>query len=283
MSDPHDIDYLLEEVVTLPSLPRTVSHISQLVSDPECSLVDVAKAISADPSIALKTLRLVNSAFYGLRQEVATVEHAVVLLGMKVIKNLVFTATVFDSFKTSVDTLLRHSVSCGVAMRALVENSGRASTESAEEAFIYGLLHDIGMIIFDQFLPREFELVNTACEARGIPRFQAEREVIGVDHAMIGMRLAQKWKLPDNIVNVIAGHHDVSRCSDPDMKPMAAMLGVADYICTGCGLPSCEGAVVRVEEASWKASGLTGGDIPRILNAFFESYPSVEELVNLAL
>ena len=283
MSKTYDIDYLLEEVVTLPSLPRTVSHISQLVADPDCSLVTVAKAISADPSIALKTLRLVNSAFYGLRQEVTTVEHAVVLLGMKVIKNLVFTATVFDTLKSSVDTFLKHSVSCGVAMRVLVENGRAEASDSAEEAFIYGLLHDIGMIIFEQFLPKEFELVNATCLAGGIPRYQAEREIIGIDHAMLGTRLAEKWRLPDNIVNAIAGHHDLDQCLNPDMKPISATLAVADYMCTACALASHPDITVTVDEAIWTASGLKGEDMPRILDAFFESFPSIDELVKFAL
>lgn len=281
MSKPRDISYLLEEVVTLPSLPRTVAHISQLVADPDCSLATVAKAISADPAIALKTLRLVNSAFYGLRQKVSTVEHAVVLLGMKVIKNLVFTATVFDTLKSSVDTLLRHSVSCGVAMRVLVESTRGASVESAEEAFIYGLLHDVGMIIFEQFLPKEFEMISTACQVRGIPRFQAEREIIGVDHAVMGAKLAQKWKLPDNIVNVIAGHHDLEQCVDPAMKSVSATLSVADYICTACALSSIPNSVTLVSPEIWEASKISSHSMPRILDDFFNAFPSIDELVQM--
>ncbi len=282
MNKPQDIDYLLEEVVTLPSLPRTVAHISQLVADPDCSLATIAKAISADPAIALKTLRLVNSAFYGLRTKVSTVEHAVVLLGMKVVKNLVFTATVFDTLKSGVDSFLKHSISCGVAMRCLVENSKNVSVESAEEAFIYGLLHDVGMIIFEQFLPRELEMINSMCASRGLPRYKAEREVIGVDHAMMGARLAEKWKLPDNLVNVIAGHHDLAQCEDPAMKPLAAMLSVADYLCTQCALRSHPDAVAEVTEEAWHASQIHSRDVPAHMEAFFEAYPSIDELMQLA-
>ena len=281
-NEPRDIDYLLEEVITLPSLPRTVDHISQLVTDPNCSLAKIAKAISADPAIAMKTLRLVNAAFYGLRQKVSTVEHAVVLLGLKVIKNLVFTATVFDTLKSSVDSLLIHSVSCGVAMRVLVENGKNVGVESAEEAFIYGLLHDVGMIIFEQFMPEEFETVNATCLARKIPRYQAERAIIGCDHTMIGARLAQKWKLPGSIVDTIAGHHDLTQCVDKDMQPVAAALSVADYMCAACGLWSYPDAVVHVSEDAWKASGIDAKDMPKILDAFFESFPSIDELVKMA-
>ena len=283
MSEPHDIDYLLEEVITLPSLPRTVARISDLVTDPECSLATVAKAISADPAIALKTLRLVNSAFYGLRSRVSTVEHAVVLLGLKVIRNLVFTATVFDTLKGGVDTLLKHSIGCGVAMRVLIDHAEDVAVESSEEAFIYGLLHDVGMIVLEQFMPKECELTGAVSRARKIPRFQAEREIIGVDHAMIGARLAQKWKLPDNIVCVVAGHHDLDQCAAPDMRPVAAALSVADYICAACTMPSYADAVVQVDESAWEASGLTGQAMPKILNAFFDSFPDIDELVQMAL
>ncbi|HOZ46774.1 MAG TPA: HDOD domain-containing protein [Candidatus Hydrogenedentes bacterium] len=282
VSERRDIDFILEEVVTLPSLPRTVAHISSLVSDPDCSLSIVAKAISADPSIAMKTLRLVNAAFYGLRQKVSTVEHAVVLLGLKVIKNLVFTATVFDTLKTTVDTLLSHSIGCGVAMRVLVENGKKLSVDSTEEAFIYGLLHDIGMIVFEQFMPEEFATVNATCIEQKVPRYEAERAIIGCDHAMIGARLAQKWKLPSTIVDVVAGHHDLAECEDEKLRPIAATLSVADYLCTSCGMPSYPGVTVRVDDATWAASGLSSEDMPRILGAFFESRPSIVELIQLA-
>ncbi|MDQ1257608.1 MAG: hypothetical protein QG656_2214, partial [Candidatus Hydrogenedentes bacterium] len=174
-------------------------------------------------------------------------------------------------------------VSCGVAMRVLTDYGKGVTVDSAEEAFIYGLLHDIGMIVFEQFLPREFELVNAACAERHIPRYVAEREVIGVDHAMIGARLAQKWKLPDNLVHVIAGHHDLEQCGDPLMRAMAARLAVADYMCTACGLGSHGSNAVVVSEEMWAVSTLTSRDIPKVLDEFFGSFPSIDELVQLAM
>ncbi|HEO70536.1 MAG TPA: HDOD domain-containing protein [Candidatus Hydrogenedentes bacterium] len=282
VDEPRDIDVLIEEVITLPSLPRTVAHISQLVTDPNCSLATIAKAISADPAIAMKTLRLVNAAFYGLRQKVSTVEHAVVLLGLKVIKNLVFTATVFETLKGGVDSLLRHSVSCGVAMRVVADHCENGGSESAEEAFIYGLLHDVGMIIFEQFLPEEFAAVNATCREQRAPRYEAERAIIGCDHAMIGARLAQKWRLPETIVNAIGGHHDLEQCQTDDVRRTSAMLSVADYICTACGWPSFPDAVVKVSGDVWAASGLTSVQLPPMLDAYFNERQTIDELVQLA-
>jgi HD-like signal output (HDOD) protein len=84
-----EIDYLLEEVITLPSISQTVMHLTEMMNDPELSLADVGKLISSAPSLALKTPRIVNSAFHGLRETVTSVEHAVTLFGIKVVRNLV--------------------------------------------------------------------------------------------------------------------------------------------------------------------------------------------------
>lgn len=284
MAETHDIDYYLDEVVTLPSLPTTVAHITQLVNDPNCSLSAVGKAISADPSITLKSLRLVNSAYYGLRQKVTSVDHAVVLLGMKVMKNLVFTATVFDTMQGGEEAMLRHSVTCGVVMRILAE-SGAAKKihfEEPEEAFIYGLLHDVGKIIFNQFMPKEFTLVAEASAARKVPWAEAEREIVGTDHAEMGARLAQKWKLDEELADAIAGHHDLSRCANPEHKGMAALLSVADYICHAAGCAGQGTVAPALPPETWEATGLSSRDMIPLLTKLFESTNDIEELINMA-
>jgi hypothetical protein len=98
-------------------------RITELLDRPMSSLSDVAAAITGDPALALKTLRLVNSAFHGVRENVTSVEHAVVMLGAKVIRNLVLTASIVDTFENDAGDLLRHSICCGVAMRSFV-NTG---------------------------------------------------------------------------------------------------------------------------------------------------------------
>ena len=99
MSHPRNIDHLLEEIVSLPSLPGIVMRVIDLLDRPGSSLEEVGHLISTDPGLALKTLRLANSAHYGVREKLTSVEHAVVYLGEKVIKNLVFAATVFDTLR----------------------------------------------------------------------------------------------------------------------------------------------------------------------------------------
>jgi len=279
----YDIDYLIDEVVTLPSLPGTVAHIMRLVSDPQCPLGPVAKAISADPPLAIKTLRLVNTAYYGVRHRVSTIEHAVVLLGTKVIKNLAFTATVLDIMRGGMGSLFEHSVCCGATMRCLAENGHSEAIPSGEEAFVYGLLHDIGKVILQEYLPEECRQVDRLRQTRGVPAYEAERAIFGVDHAQLGARLARKWNLSQDVVDGIGGHHDLSQCKEEALKPVAALVGVADYISERCGFPSAEGSVTRLDEEAWLASGLTSNAVPGILDQFLGAMPSLHELIKVAV
>ncbi len=282
MTANYNIDSLLEEIVTLPSLPATVSRITELVNTPDSALSEVAKAIQTDPALAIKTLRLVNSAYYGLAHKVTSVDHAVALLGMKVIKNLVFTATVFDTFNKGTDALLRHSVSCGVAMRILIaEIPGHADMEP-EEAFVFGLLHDVGKIILEQFLAKEVESVQLLSRTNQIPLFEAERLIIGVDHAEIGSRLAQQWGLSTELVGAIAGHHNLSACQSDSARSLAATIAVANFICNASGIVSSPKAVLRIADEMWEVSAIPASEYPRILDRFFESLSSVDELISMA-
>ncbi len=278
------LDHLLEEVVTLPSLPSTVAHLTQLLNDPNATLQDVGKAIAADTALALKTLRLVNSAYYAVREKVNTVEHAAVLLGMKVIKNLVFTAAVFDSLQFGEEDLLRHNVACGIAMKYLLA-SGLVQAEGidgADEGFVYGLLHDVGKIVMQHYMEEDARAVMDACVGRELAAAEAEHEVIGVDHAEIGARLAQQWKLQECLIDAIAGHHDLSRCTDPANRKIAAILAVADYVTYQAGMPAHENMLVKIGEEMWQETGLNPEAVVPIIEKLIESTADVDELVNLA-
>lgn len=278
----YDIDTLLDEVVTLPSMPDVVQHLLALLEDPNCSLGEVARTISTDPSIALKTLRLVNSAYYGLGQQVTTVEHAVVLLGVKVIKNLALTATVFDTIGDCADVFLRHCVGCGVAMKALYQTTPLSGlVDSAEEVFVLGLLHDIGKVIFSEYLPEGMDEVEQRVASTNMPWYQAERAVIGVDHATLGGRLAHQWRLPNRIVYSISGHHDPD-ASPEEHRALASYLALANYICNASGLVSYDQAVRQLPPSVWKHTGLDSAGLTRSLDAFFVAVPAVSELAGLA-
>lgn len=278
MSTPRNIDYLLEEIITLPSLPATLARIVQLLNDPDSSLAEVGKAITGDPAIALKTLRLANSASYGLRERVTSVEHAVTLLGVKVIQNLVLTATVFDTLSSGASLLFRHSIAVGLAARSVIRAGVSGLALQPDEAFVYGLLHDIGKIILEDYLSDDLVQSEELSRSRNVPAYVAELEVIGADHAEVGGRLAKNWRLPDSITAAILAHHDLTRCEDEEHLRYAALLNAADSICIAAGLPSYDGAVANDPGEAWALLNVEGPKVPVILDDFFASMPEVEEL-----
>jgi putative nucleotidyltransferase with HDIG domain len=282
MSPLRDIDTLLDEIVTLPSLPRIIDRVNKLLEDPDVSLTEVGQVISTDPSVSLKTLRLINSAYYALREKVTSVEHAVVMLGSKVVRNLVMTATVFDSMKGGAESYIRHSICCGILMEILARHHRQNLPIAADEAFIFGLLHDVGKVIFGQFLPEECKEVNAIVATTKRPMFLVEREIIGADHAAIGSQLAHRWKLPDHLIQAIAGHHELFLCLEDSAQPLCANLTVADYICHACGISDIEGNIPVVDDETWRISGLKGSEMPKIMNEFFDALPNVDELMKLA-
>lgn len=282
MSGNFTIETLLDEVVTLPSLPTTVTRVTELINDPSSNLSDVANVIQTDPALALKTLRLVNSAYYGMGQRVDTVDHAVTMLGIKVIRNLAYTAAVFETFQRGSSELLHHSVTTGIAMRSLIDHSACKGMIDPDEAFVYGLLHDVGKILIYEFLPKEAESATLMSHARKLPIFEAEREVIGVDHAELGSRLIEKWGLPAELAAAIAGHHDLSVCAQANDRKLAAALGVADFICGVAGVPAAARAVLHVDDGHWAAAGITSRTVSTILDRFFASLGFVDELMRLA-
>lgn len=284
MSGAFNIDSLLEDVVTLPSLPDTIVRLMSLVDDPECKLSEVAKVISADPALTLKTLRLVNSAYYGLGKQVGTVEHAVVMLGVRVVKNLALTATVFETLQTGATAFLRHSVACGVAMRAIVD-SGKTRAGAAvtgDEAFIFGLLHDVGKVVLEKYLPEQWREAGERVRTERIPWHQAERAVIGVDHAQVGGRLAQNWKLAPTLAEAIDGHHDLDRPAGDDVRVLAAALAVADFLCAASGLPSHDNPVYDLPDRAWTCAGLAADDVSAVTAEFFSNYHMAGKLMTMA-
>lgn len=282
MSIVQNIDALLEEIVTLPSAPQTLARVTKMMSDPHCSLVEVGKVIGADPAIALKTLRLVNSAYYGLGQRVASVDHAVVLLGSRVVRNLVLTATVFDAFEWSAESMLRHSIACGMAMRIIVERRPRDYQLEPEDAFAYGLLHDIGKLILQQFLPDECAKALELSVERRIPFYKAEREVIGVDHGALGARLIRQWNLPEQMALAVGGHHDLAACTDAQWHSTTAALAAANFICSQSAITFQADIIPEVPTLMWAASLITGPEVPTLLDRFFASLHDVDELIKSA-
>ncbi len=222
-----------EEMVALPTLPLVASRLLEAVADPETSSVEVARILSLDPALTARTLKLANSDFYGFPRKVGSVDLAVVVLGADTIRDLVLSAAVFQSLDPTgceLTGLWNHSMACGVAARALAE---RLRYRLAGEAYAVGVLHDIGKVALRQSFPGRFDAVLALVRAQGVPMEEAERNILGADHAEIGGWLAERWGLPADMVEAIACHHSPERAGlNPDL---AAIVHIANSLAERTG------------------------------------------------
>jgi HD-like signal output (HDOD) protein len=188
-ADPKRIRKIAESVIGLPTLPTVVSRLIELVDSPRTSAALLARLISADQALTAKVLKLANSAYYGFPREISTVNMAIVVLGFNAVKEMGLSISVFDVFKKTASSPLfdvaqfwEHSVGCGVAARMLARNYRPAI---AGEAFVAGLLHDVGKV----FRPRTRADHHAAEGERYIPRCggtDRDRNITRPDRLMAG-------------------------------------------------------------------------------------------------
>ena len=224
---------ILNKIDSLPALPRAYAEVRRLIqSSDEVSAAAIAEVIVQDPAMAAKLLRIANSAFFGQRREIDTVTGAIVVLGMEMVSTLILSAGVFTSFETepiegfTQDDLWRHSVGCGLVAKHLAETCSR-NQHSQETAMLAGSLHDLGKLVFAQYMHDAYEVVVRTAMEGNLPIVEVETEKLGASHAEVGAYLADRWHLPNKIVEAIRFHNYPSQGGDSEL---AYLIHVADFI-----------------------------------------------------
>lgn len=205
-----------DELQDLPPLPAVVMRVMQTVNDPTTSAADLNRLISGDQALASKVLRLVNSSYYGFPRKIATITHAVVILGFNTVRNLTTSLGVFSAFdpqggKTALDRDKFWAHSLGVAVAAgVIARRKNIPAKSVEEVFVGGLMHDIGKLFLDQYFPDQYAIAIKLANAAKISLWDAEKTALGVGHALVGKRIAEKWNLPPSLTSMVMLHHQPS-------------------------------------------------------------------------
>jgi HD-like signal output (HDOD) protein len=219
---------LVSELETIPSLPSLYLEISNELESEDASMEKISHIIGRDVGMTTKILQLVNSAFFGLNRRITSLSQAVKLLGLNTIKSLVLSVQVFGQFSSeavkrfSLDTLMKHSLSTGLVAAAIAKEE-TMKLQIAEDAFLGGMLHDLGKLILAHNLPQCYELVLDTAKGGDITFYQAEQESYGVTHADIGASLMLLWGMDDSIVEAVALHHDPSLCIAKTFCPLTAV------------------------------------------------------------
>jgi putative nucleotidyltransferase with HDIG domain len=223
------------QVKSVPSLPPVLTRIGSLVDDPSASLQEIAKVLATDEGLASRALRLVNSAYYGLPQTIATIPLAVTVLGARAIKNYLVNIALSDLMHVlgggheEYQLLWGHALKTALWAKAV---AGRLGLADREEAFTAGLVHDIGKALALRLRPGDYSKLVVEADRSGNALMAVEKEVMGFDHTEIGAWAAGKWMLPDTLINPIRWHHDpdgvVEECRE--IGNLVTVIHIADVL-----------------------------------------------------
>ncbi len=245
---------IYSKIDELPTLPTVVPRILSLMEEASSDVEKITEAISHDPALTSKILKVANSAYYGFPQKISSLERAVALLGFNMVKSLAVSVGVIRSLPSkvtaeafSIEDLWVHSLAVATAIRRMEE--GKGHSEYTETLFIVGLLHDVGKIILAEFLPNEFAAaVERSRSDVAEPLYEAERQIIGIDHGEVGGILLSRWKFPNVIVEPVTKHHSPEE-SWTDFLGETAILTIADALARQASIGNaCSGPVGEVSE-----------------------------------
>ncbi len=260
----------LRKLEGLPTLPPIIQRLNQMVEDERTSLCQIAELIEKDQVITTKVLRLANSAFYGFPRKVSTVQQALMLLGINVLKILIMTSSIFEIIHKEDVGLWEHSIGVAACSKIIAEKLGISDPPEIATA---GLLHDLGRVIEMVAFKEEFQKI-TSLISQGKEPLQAEREILGIDHAEIGAFLMSQWNLPERLIEAVSSHHNLEKTKK--FKKEASVLHLADVLvhARGYGKTLYE-KVPPLDSKSLKYLGL---GLPEIKEILFTLEPRLYEL-----
>lgn len=212
------------QVANLPVMPTTLDEVNRLMESPDVSTEKIAKAISYDQAMAAKVLRMVNSPIYGFPGRISSLQHALTLLGLNVIRGVILSTAVFDAMNAGMDGLWDHSLGCSLACSQIARETGK---KNPEEFAVSGLLHDIGKAVFSLQIPEAKKEVDSLVAAQDFSFFEAESRVLGFGHDKINRWLCEHWNLPLVIKEGMVWHHDPLKA---EFHPeVAAVVHLGDF------------------------------------------------------
>lgn len=260
----------LRMVDDLPTMSSVALDLEAALQNEAYGASEVALIIEEDVSLSAVILKAANSAYSASRGTISSVKEAVARLGLKEIKRLTTTIAVIRAFRNQgrhldYNEFWRHSLLVAFAVREICSVSDSHDFLSEEDAHISGLLHDVGVLILDQYFPNDFGAVATYMDEQKCTRAEAELAVLETDHGEIGAYLLDIWNLPDDIVESVRWHHRVDE-APPEFKARAQTLAIADAICKIVEHDgSEEDRATIVSIASTEDIGLNHEDIDHLL------------------
>jgi putative nucleotidyltransferase with HDIG domain len=252
----------IENILSLPTVPGSLKRISQIFEKPYVTLEEIGHFVSADPALTARVLKMVNSAMYGFPERISSVTHAVMLLGLNVVKGMLLGISIFDIMQTLMAGLWEHSLGCAIVARNIAEKKGVKDPEDVATA---ALLHDIGKVILIMEFREAYEKALSDAVSKRIPIAEAEMAVFRETHAAVGMWLARRWHFPPKLVEVIGFHHHPQLAKTAPME--TAIVHFADVLVRAEGFGFAgDPFAAAVNPATFELLSLTDDDISELIH-----------------
>jgi HD-like signal output (HDOD) protein len=260
---PPSLDTVVRRIDEISTLPQVALRVMEVANAPDSGAADLKEVMESDAALSARVLRCVNSSAYAVRTEITDLQRAIAYLGLKQIRNLAVTASVSELFKKdervgtySRAQLWEHLVSVGICARLIAMRRGMTNFE---EAFLAGLLHDVGIVLEDQHVHKAFcAIIASLDQTRTLP--EAEREHLGFDHAALGERIAATWGFPRATKAAIRYHHS-STAYRGEHVDILHCVEAANLICTLKGISSVGLPLVQISQPALEGLSLTKEDI----------------------
>ena len=224
-------------MIDIPTLPAVYRELLRRLQDEEVTVPAVAEIIARDQALTARILRLVNSAFYGCHEEITKIKRAVVVLGLRAVRNTALATGVFDYFRDETKgragdptRFWEHSVAVAVIGRTLAASR---LPRHQDEAWVAGLLHDVGKLVEKRYFPEDFDHIRQVAAEQGLPWYECEGRLFAVNHAQIGKAILKGWNFPAAVVEAVHLHHTPEAARrNPQLT---ALVHVADVLAYGMG------------------------------------------------
>ena len=278
-----DIQKILQGIDRLHPIPHVAEQVMLLARDPESSMSRIAEIITYDQILTANLLKTCNSSYFSVPKKVDSVQQAIVFVGIDQVVDLVWMSGGAANFRKKQDgydleegDLWKYSVSSALISRELAE---KRKMDNAHLVFTAALLKDIGKVVLSQYVADSFEKINLLVTQYGYSFMEAEKAVIGIDHAELGGMVAEKWGYSPKMVEIIRSHHLTDESTEFDLE--TSIVYLADTLCMmiGVGVGS-DGLAYRFRKDVIDKLGFSDRDFQEVMAGFGEKLRKVEELIH---
>lgn len=265
---------LVKNVESVVSLPTIFTRIDELINSPDSNLTDIADVISEDPGLAVRLLKVANSAMFNFPAEINTITRAITVIGTRQLRDLVLATKVISVFKDidsdiiNMEEFWKHSIATGIMARILASLRRESNTEYY---YLLGLLHEVGRLVMYMEIPDLMSRAVTNSVENNVALHQSELSVIGFDHSMVGAELMEAWNLPESMRDAICYHHRPSLSLN--YADDAGIIHVSDLIVNALELGSSgESDIPQLDEQAWESLDLSQFVLPDAVDQLENQY-----------